>query len=358
MKVKTYAILFLILQCLMGPALSQGSGDEPPNNGGVPAPDYGGIPPPDDGDVPPPPDDGGVQPEPENPGQPLEPQPVQPQPDQPGWPVPQQPEPENSNQPSEPKPGHPVQPQPENSNQPSEPKPDQPVEPEPVEPEPFEPEPFEPEPAEPQPVEPEPHIPVFPQQDQPDLYDQNFYGWQEQSQSPDEPQYQPDYDALQWDTLPDDLPTMPFTDAPLTEIPGTPETPGTTTLSQVQKIRLAIAVEAIAGALPKSNSSCAKYVRKAIERAYKSVTGTNKSVQRTLSAKDYGPNLKLFGFQVVPGPAEEGDVAIFNSVPNHPHGHIQIFTDKGWVSDFTQKSIYPATAYKNETPVYYRYIGI
>nr|CAG4718412.1 unnamed protein product [Naegleria fowleri] len=86
---------------------------------------------------------------------------------------------------------------------------------------------------------------------------------------------------------------------------------------------------------------CARAVRTAIEAA------TGKTIQRTQSAKNYGPNLEKAGFRKVSGPPRIGDVAIFNSVPGHPHGHIQVLTERGWVSDFKQRDQYPGPAYRN-----------
>ncbi|KAL9655347.1 hypothetical protein ABK040_011188 [Willaertia magna] len=63
----------------------------------------------------------------------------------------------------------------------------------------------------------------------------------------------------------------------------------------------------------KSTGKCAKSVREAIEAA------TGKTIERTNSAKDYGKSLKKAGFKEVSGAAKEGDVAIFNAQPGHPH---------------------------------------
>ncbi|KAL9650196.1 hypothetical protein ABK040_014852 [Willaertia magna] len=63
----------------------------------------------------------------------------------------------------------------------------------------------------------------------------------------------------------------------------------------------------------KSTGKCAKSVREAIEAA------TGKTIERTNSAKDYGKSLKKADFKEVSGAAKEGDVAIFNAQPGHPH---------------------------------------
>ena len=36
-----------------------------------------------------------------------------------------------------------------------------------------------------------------------------------------------------------------------------------------------------------------------------------------------------------------GDVVVYNRTSNRPHGHIQIFDGRDWVSDFRQNSISP-----------------
>ncbi|KAF0974040.1 hypothetical protein FDP41_006650 [Naegleria fowleri] len=95
------------------------------------------------------------------------------------------------------------------------------------------------------------------------------------------------------------------------------------------------------GSNNKATGYCARAVRTAIEAA------TGKTIQRTQSAKNYGPNLEKAGFRKVSGPPRIGDVAIFNSVPGHPHGHIQVLTERGWVSDFKQRDQYPGPAYRN-----------
>jgi len=82
-------------------------------------------------------------------------------------------------------------------------------------------------------------------------------------------------------------------------------------------------------------------VREAIEAA------TGRALTRHESAKDYGPSLIAAGFQIVNG-AQAGDVAIFPAIPNHPHGHIQVFTGSEWLSDFVQRDIYPGPNYRNK----------
>ncbi|EFC43810.1 predicted protein [Naegleria gruberi] len=114
-----------------------------------------------------------------------------------------------------------------------------------------------------------------------------------------------------------------------------------------------IASEAIRryGRVATAGGHCARAVRESIEGAL------DISLQRTESAKNYGPSLLAAGFQVVSGPAQDGDVAIFQAIPNHPHGHIQIKTPIGWVSDFKQRDQYPGPSYRSISAPFklYRY---
>jgi len=85
---------------------------------------------------------------------------------------------------------------------------------------------------------------------------------------------------------------------------------------------------------------CASFVRSAVDFA------TGKSMERTLSAKNYGKIYEEIGFKNVfdfpTQPKEEykpeiGDISI---IQYEPHGHICMFTPKGWISDFVQKDMY------------------
>jgi hypothetical protein len=94
---------------------------------------------------------------------------------------------------------------------------------------------------------------------------------------------------------------------------------------------------------------CARSVRQAIESA------TGKSIQRVNSAKDYGPSLVKAGFKPVTGAPRPGDVAIYQAVPGHPHGHMQMYTKNGWVSDFKQRDQFPGSAYRSRNAQYTLY---
>lgn len=97
--------------------------------------------------------------------------------------------------------------------------------------------------------------------------------------------------------------------------------------------------------------NCAKMVREAVEFAI-----SPKSIDRHVSAKDYGPSYERAGFKKVfsfPQNKKEdytpqiGDIAIINY---EPHGHICVYAKgiqfktgkplKCWISDFQQIDMY------------------
>ncbi len=97
-----------------------------------------------------------------------------------------------------------------------------------------------------------------------------------------------------------------------------------------------------------SISRCAQYTREAIEAGGVTLTRNN-------SAKDYGSSLTAVGFNEFPfrkAPYVVGDVAIFQGFTGHPHGHMQIFDGKNWISDFIQNDFYPGTAYRTNKPAF------
>lgn len=99
---------------------------------------------------------------------------------------------------------------------------------------------------------------------------------------------------------------------------------------------------------------CATYVRRAVEAGGVTLT-------RTLSAKNYGPSLVAVGFGKLPADPiiyRVGDVAVIQSLPGSPHGHIAMFNGKNWVSDFVQiHGYYPGSNYRKSKPAvaFYRY---
>jgi len=103
----------------------------------------------------------------------------------------------------------------------------------------------------------------------------------------------------------------------------------------------------------KSQSSCARYVRLAIEAG-----GGNIKPPNPLSAKDYGSKLTEIGFSKIDTAGyapQKGDIVVFQAPSASPHGHIQMFNGTIWVSDFRQhdaSDIYPGSKYREEKVSY------
>lgn len=102
----------------------------------------------------------------------------------------------------------------------------------------------------------------------------------------------------------------------------------------VSKKALAAAAKASSRALRSSAGLCAKYVREALQSAGYKITPQK-------SAYMYHTNgiLTKAGFTKLPNgtPEVAGDVLVWGPIPGHPHGHIQIFDGKDWVSDFKHR---------------------
>lgn len=86
---------------------------------------------------------------------------------------------------------------------------------------------------------------------------------------------------------------------------------------------------------------CARAVRNAVDFAL-----DGKHIEKTESAKNYGKSYEKVGFKKVfsyPLTKKEsyqpvlGDICI---IQYEPHGHICMFTQKGWISDFIQRDMY------------------
>ncbi len=99
----------------------------------------------------------------------------------------------------------------------------------------------------------------------------------------------------------------------------------------------------------KSQGRCARYVREALQAG-----GGVISPPYPLSAKDYGPRLIHMGFAMVSSQdytPRKGDVVVFQAPSTSPHGHIQMYNGRIWVSDFfqsTQQDIYPGHQYRKD----------
>lgn len=100
-----------------------------------------------------------------------------------------------------------------------------------------------------------------------------------------------------------------------------------------------------------SQGQCAKYVRIALQDAGYTSLATNHPV----SAYQYGPYLTNLGFASVSGSSyQAGDVAVFQPVSGHTHGHIAMYNGTQWVSDYKQQTIYASQAYKSGSFTVYR----
>jgi hypothetical protein len=99
---------------------------------------------------------------------------------------------------------------------------------------------------------------------------------------------------------------------------------------------------------------CAAAVREAVESAL------DIRIDRTNSAADYGPSYERAGFQEIDdnGRYKNGDVMIWGrSGDGEQHGHIQIFHNGTWFSDFEQRDKIPGSRYRNGSSTLYRYGG-
>lgn len=100
----------------------------------------------------------------------------------------------------------------------------------------------------------------------------------------------------------------------------------------------------------------------AVSRAVQKALGKPQGPTGYQSAKDQGPYYQSLGFnQIQTNSFQNGDIVIFTSSVNpsgksYPHGHVQIYCNGTWVSDFIQKKFSP---YSQHTPSYkvYRYGG-
>ncbi|MDR2212629.1 MAG: CHAP domain-containing protein [Pseudomonadales bacterium] len=107
-------------------------------------------------------------------------------------------------------------------------------------------------------------------------------------------------------------------------------------------------------AKPQSIKRCAEFTRKAIK-------GGGVDLNRTESAKNYGPSLEQAGFIRVYDSPQKGDVVIIQPYQgvtgSSVHGHMAIYDGFKWISDFAQNDIYPGQSYKQHKPPYqiYRY---
>lgn len=127
--------------------------------------------------------------------------------------------------------------------------------------------------------------------------------------------------------------------------------------SRIQSYQVDLAVTALnANALACSSGWCARYVRKALEAG-----GLNMDV-RPRYAKDYDTFLPGKGFKEVTMSEgskyvpQKGDIVVMEAFEagtrKHAYGHIQMYNGEKWVSDFTQRGLWPGSDYKKYTPTY------
>lgn len=94
-----------------------------------------------------------------------------------------------------------------------------------------------------------------------------------------------------------------------------------------------------------SSGYCARYVRKALQAAGYEFTPNESAYQYASRG-----TLAQAGFVKISNNSRPqiGDVVVFDRTSRYPHGHIQIWDGKNWVSDFRQNDINPyrgATTY-------------
>lgn len=102
----------------------------------------------------------------------------------------------------------------------------------------------------------------------------------------------------------------------------------------------------------RSKSRCALYVRRAIS------AGGCPTFLQPASACDYDEFLPDLGFSQIDAEGyipQAGDIVVFSAIKGHKHGHICMYAGNHWISDFKQRSMYSASAYRSEgTHTYWR----
>ena len=99
-----------------------------------------------------------------------------------------------------------------------------------------------------------------------------------------------------------------------------------------------------------AGEECATYVKGALADGGISIN------PHPTDAKDYGPYLEQYGFSPVsPGgyTPQIGDVAVIqNYTGGNPAGHITMYTNSGWLSDFVQRDMWGGPGYRTNQPSY------
>lgn len=93
-----------------------------------------------------------------------------------------------------------------------------------------------------------------------------------------------------------------------------------------------------AGSRSRSSGYCARYVRQALQAAGYQFTPNASAYQYASRG-----TLAQAGFSKISNNSrpQVGDVVVFDRTSRYPHGHIQIWDGKNWVSDFRQNDINP-----------------
>lgn len=104
-----------------------------------------------------------------------------------------------------------------------------------------------------------------------------------------------------------------------------------------------IAQEAENGRESSSQSKCLTYVRTYVQKGLK-IPVQSVGIEH---AKDFGQYLLQVGFKnVAPGSYQNGDIVIFQDSYSsngkyHASGHIQVYRNGRWISDFLQNDFSP-----------------
>jgi hypothetical protein len=105
-----------------------------------------------------------------------------------------------------------------------------------------------------------------------------------------------------------------------------------------------------------SQSSCAKFVRRALEAGGADTKG------HPVPAREYGPILTRNGFHSITVEKPEafgflkGDVVVMEPTKHgNQAGHIAAYDGSNWVSDFVQHGFWPGPIYEREKPDYVVY---
>ena len=97
---------------------------------------------------------------------------------------------------------------------------------------------------------------------------------------------------------------------------------------------------------------CARAVRLAIDAGG---IDTSERGTSSTSAKDYGANLKVWGYSEIDSEnyePQKGDVRVIQPPKGKTHGHMNMFNGEKWVSDFVERDFWPGSAYRTEQPEY------